>query len=395
MDTLLCDGINWVGYVDWTLRDFHSFETLRGATYNAYLVRDEKMALIDTVKAPYAADLLSKISAKTDLAAVDYVVCNHAEPDHSGALPAVLEAIPTATLVCNEKCLAELGNYYDTSGWRTKIVEDGETLSLGKRTLKFVFTPMVHWPESMATYVPEERLLFSMDAFGQHIASSERFDDQTPLCPVMDEAKRYYANIVMPYGRMVKQVLDKLEGTPIDMIAPAHGLIWRSHVADIVAKYRQWSEFRPTAKVLVIFDSMWESTAEMARTICEGASTGGVEVKLIHVRRTGLTEIATEVLDAAAIAFGSSTLNSGMMPMLAAALTYLKGLKPAGKSAFAFGSYGWASGGAKAVEAALEDMHMDIVREPLRGHYRPSDEVLEECIEAGRLLARVAREAAG
>ena len=394
METLLREGINWVGYVDWTLRDFHSFETNRGATYNAYLVEDEKTALIDTVKGPYADDLLAGIAERTELSNIDYIVCNHAEPDHSGALPRVLEAIPTATLVCNKKCLAELSYHYDTAGWKTKIIEDGETLSLGRRTLKFIFTPMVHWPESMATYVPEERLLFSMDAFGQHFASSERFDDEAPLCVSMEEAKRYYANIVMPYGKMVTRVLKGLEGVPIDMIAPSHGLIWRSHVADIVEKYKEWAAFKPAPKVLVVFDSMWESTANMARAICDGASTGDVEAKLIHVRRTGLTEIATEIQDAAAVAFGSSTLNSGMMPMMAAALTYIKGLKPAGKSAFAFGSYGWSSGGAKAVEDMLRDMNWDILREPLMGQYRPDDDVLSACRDAGRLLAETAREKA-
>lgn len=391
MDTTLRDNIDWVGYVDWTVRDFHGYSTERGTTYNAYLVRDEKTALIDTVKAPFADDLLANVSALTDLAKVDYVVCNHAEPDHAGALPRVMAALPNATLVCDKKCEAALARHHDTSGWKIRVVGTGDTISLGRRTLQFIETPMVHWPESMFTFIPEEKLLFTMDAFGQHYASSQRFDDEVRLSAVMAEAKTYYANIVMPYGRRVAAVLEQAARLDIEMIAPSHGVIWRSHNAEILEAYRNWCVCRPAPKVLVIYDTMWNHTGEMARAIHEGASQPGVTAELIHVRSSNLTRIATEVLDAAAVAFGSSTLNQGIMPMAAAVLTYLQGLRPAGKAGFAFGSYGWSKGGPEAVEEYLKAMKWKIVREPIKAQYRPTPDVLDECRGAGRILAEKAK----
>jgi flavorubredoxin len=209
VNSTLRENIDWVGCVDWTIRDFHGYSTDRGVTYNAYLVRDEKTALIDTVKKPFVDELLQNIAAITDLASVDYVVCNHAEPDHAGGMARVMELLPNATLVCNKKCAAALGQHHDATGWKTRIVATGDTLTLGRRTLEFTETPMLHWPESMFTYVPEEKLLFSMDMFGQHYSSSQRFDDEVPLCTVMAEAKAYYANIMVPFGRLVSKVLDE------------------------------------------------------------------------------------------------------------------------------------------------------------------------------------------
>ena len=396
MNTTLHDNIDWVGAIDWNIRDFHSYETARGATYNAYLVRDEKTALIDTVKAPFADRLLQNVAALCDPSRVDFVICNHAELDHAGALPQVLAAMPQATLVCDKKCAAALGEHFDTSAWKMRIVATGEEIRLGRRTLRFLETPMVHWPESMATYVPEEKLLFSMDAFGQHIATSERFEDQSDPAAVMQEAKTYYANIVMPYGRAVLQTLDRLAALPIEMIAPSHGLIWRGNrTATILTAYRDWANHRPQPKVLVIYDSMWESTAAMAQAILDGASQPGVSASLVSIRRSNLTHIAAETLDAAAVAFGSATLNRGMMPMAAAALCYLEGLRPMNKAAVAFGSYGWGVGGPEAVDQALRRLEWEILREPLKARYRPTPEMLDECRQVGRLLADRAKALAG
>jgi flavorubredoxin len=388
MDTTLRENIHWVGAVDWNVRDFHSYDTERGTTYNAYLVRDEKTALIDTVKEPFAAELLERVAALADLGQLDYVVCNHAELDHAGALPEVLRAMPQATLVCDKKCAAALADHFDTSAWKMQIVANGEELRLGRRTLRFVETPMVHWPESMATYVSEERLLFSMDAFGQHYAAAERFDDEVDPAVLRDQAKTYYANIVMPYGKAVQTALERLGELPIEMIAPSHGAIWRRGPAEIVAAYRRWAAHESGPKVLVIYDTMWESTAAMAEAILEGASLPGVTASLVHVRRTSLTRIAAEVLDAAAVAFGSATLNRTMMPMAAAALCYLEGLRPEGKAAVAFGSYGWGRGGPESIDAALRRLEWEILREPLRARYRPTPQVLAECREAGRRLGQ-------
>ena len=394
MSTALRENIDWVGCVDWTVRDFHGYNTEHGATYNAYLIRDEKTALIDTVRAPFADRLLQNIAALTDLAGVDYVVCNHAEPDHAGAMAQVMRALPNARLVCNKKCETVLSQHHDSSEWKVKIVGAGEALSLGKRTLRFIDTPMVHWPESMFTYVPEERLLFSMDAFGQHYASSQRFDDEVPLCVIMDEAKIYYANIVMPFGKQVARVLAEAAELSINMICPSHGVIWRSHVAEIVDAYKNWAQCKPKPKVLVVYDTMWDSTGQMARAIHEGASVPGVAAELIYVRSSNLTKIASEVLDAASIAFGSSTLNQGVLPMAGAVLTYLKGLKPAGKIGLAFGSYGWSKGGPEAVDEYMRAMKWEVTGEPIKALYVPTLRVLDECRTAGRLLAEKAREMA-
>lgn len=393
MNTTLKKGINWVGYIDWTVRDFHGYKTESGSTYNAYLVEDEKNALIDTVKEPFVGRLLELIQAKVALDKIDYVVCNHAEPDHSGGLPAVMAACPQAKLVCNQKCKAALEKHYKTDDWTWEVVSDGDSISLGSRSLTFIDTPMVHWPESMFTYVAEEKLLFSMDAFGQHFASAFRFDDEEPLDVILQEAKAYYANIVMLYGRPIAQTLEKAKDLQIEMIAPSHGVIWRSHIAEVLAAYKKWVVCKPTPKVVVAYASMWKSTELMARAMLEGAQECDVHAQLFDVDATHKTRIVTDVLDCAAFAVGSPTLNNGMMPEMASVLTYLKGLKPTGKVGLAFGSYGWGKrGGAGAVHEVLEEMKVEMLREPLMVNYVPTADELEACREAGRALGRHAEQ---
>ncbi|MBN1257137.1 MAG: FprA family A-type flavoprotein [Planctomycetes bacterium] len=394
MNTQLRENIHWVGYVDWSVRDFHGYNTNRGATYNAYLLQDEKTALIDTVKGLYLDHLLDNIRQHTPLEKIDYIICNHSEHDHSSSLPRVLAACPQAVVVCDQKCREFLKMQYDISEWNFQIVKTGDTLTLGKRTLQFMETPMVHWPDSMFTYVVEEKLLFSMDAFGQHFASSHRFDDEVDLPTVMAEAKTYYANIVMLYGKQIAKVLEQAARLEIEMIAPSHGVIWRSHIAEIVAAYQEWVVCQAKPKVVVLYDSMWGSTKRMAEAITQGAALEGVEAKLISVRAAGITEVATEVLDAGAIAFGSATLNMGMMPMMSAALTYLKGLHPVGKAGIAFGSYGWGKGATEDLQAWLQSTEIEILGEPLKCKFRPNREVLAECETIGRQLAEKARELA-
>jgi len=297
--------------------------------------------------------------------------------------------------VCDARCKDALSRHYDTSAWTFHVVADGEALSLGRRTLTFLETPMVHWPESMFTYVAEEKLLFSMDAFGQHYASAHRFDDLSPLNTVMAEAKTYFANIVMLYGKPISRVLDRAAGLDVTMIAPSHGVIWRKNIETIVSAYRRWVDQKPAAKVIVLYDTMWKSTELMARAILEGVAEQGAFALLMHARESHKTEIVTEALDAAALAVGSPTLNTTLMPDMAAILTYLKGLKPVGKCGLAFGSYGWSKGGAAAVEGYLNDMRLDILREPIQAQFVPDAAVLEECREAGRILGTQALERSG
>ncbi|MBT8042632.1 MAG: FprA family A-type flavoprotein [Pontiella sp.] len=393
MNTTLKEGIDWVGYIDWTVRDFHGYKTDSGSTYNAYLIRDEKCAVIDAVKAQYVDKYIARIQALTDLKNISYVVCNHAEPDHSGGLPGIMEACPQAELVCNAKCKDALEKHFDTSAWKWRIVEDGDSISLGKRTLSFINTPMVHWPESMFTYVPEDKLLFSMDAFGQHFATAFRFDDEEPLDVIMQEAKAYYANIVMLYGRPIAQTLDRAAELEIEMIAPSHGVIWRSHLKEVLAAYRKWVVCKPTPKVIVLYASMWQATEHMAEAILEGVQEHEVEARFYNVDATHSTQIATEVLDCAAIAIGSPTLNNTLMPNLAGVLCYLKGLRPTQKKGFAFGSYGWSKrGGASEVEDAMKEMKIELMQEPIRSQYVPTPEILEQCREAGRAMGRYAEQ---
>jgi flavorubredoxin len=393
MDTKLTDHVFWVGYVDWSVRDFHGYTTSRGSTYNAYLVKAEKTALIDTVKAPYVAEFLANVSAQVPLEKVDYIVCNHAEPDHSGGFPATVLACPNATVLCNAKCKDALAHHYDVSGWKIQVVKDAETLSLGGKTLQFFDTPMVHWPESMATYLAEDAILFSMDAFGQHYASGFRFDDETDLCEVMQEAKTYYANIVLPYGRPVATTLARLGGLRLAMVAPSHGVIWRSHFAKIAEAYQAWMVCKPAKKVVIAYCSMWNSTHVMAEAVAAGAEELPVDVRLIDVNATSDTQTVTEVMDCAAFAAGSATLNMGIMPRMAATLTYLRGLRPVGKAGFAFGSFGWAPKGTEEVSQYLQAMQVKLVCEPVSCRFAPDAETLAKCRAAGRALAEIALKA--
>jgi len=396
MNNRLLENVHWVGYVDWTVRDFHGYETSHGTTYNAYLVQSEKTALIDAAKESFAEKILANVSALADPTDIDYIVCNHAEPDHAGAFPVLVKAFPNAEVVCNAKCRKALEQHHDTSEWKWRVVSDGESIPLGPgRTLEFHDTPMAHWPESMVTFIPEEKLLFSMDVFGQHFASAGRFEDEEPFDVIMHEAKIYFANILMLYGSTVTKNLNKLATLEPEIIAPSHGVIWRSQVPTIIEAYRGWAEHKPEPKVLIIYDSMWKSTEKMAQAILEGAAVPGVQAKLYHVRSSNITLLATETLDAAAIAFGSSTLNATLMPQAAAVLTYLKGLKPSKKAGFAFGSYGWTKAGIKDVERYLESMKFDLLREPLISQYVPDAEKLEECRQAGAMLARRALDVTG
>ncbi len=388
MQTRIAPRIDWVGHLDWTVRDFHGYRTEHGSTYNAYLVRDRRTALIDGVKGPYADALLRQVAALTPLDRIDYLVCNHAEPDHSSALPALRKACPRARIVCNARCRDALQRHFDTAGWEFETVADGGSLSLGEYTLQFFDTPMVHWPESMATFLPEAGVLFSMDAFGQHMASSQRFAEELAPGEALAAAKTYYANIVMPFGAPVAKALERLGALPIRTICPSHGVCWRESIPEILEAYARWRVCEPTRKVVVLYSTMWDSTRQMAQAVVEGVAEQDVAFRLIDVNATHDTETVTEIIDCAAFAVGTPTLNQGMMPAMARCLTYLRGLKPAHKAAFAFGSHGWAQKGAGEAEGYLKAMQAEILRPPLVTRYRPDPETLDACREAGRLLAR-------
>lgn len=350
--------VYWVGGIDWNERNFHGYTTDRGSTYNAYLILDEHVTLIDTCKPEFAGELIERITDIIDPARIEYVVSNHVEQDHSGAIPAIMERAPHAKIVTSSPhgrkgLTAHYGDAYEYVP-----VKSGDTLCIGTRTLTFVHTLMVHWPDNMVTYSAHDRILFSNDAFGQHFASSKHFDDEVGLPEVLAQAKKYYANIVMPYSRHVVRALGTLAGVDFDMIAPSHGVIWRSHVPEILAEYTQWSALEPEDYAIVVYDSMWHTTEAMAHQIVEAFIEEGVPARLFDLKANHISDIMTEVLSAKYVAVGSPTLNNGMMPTVAAFLCYLKGLSPKGgwpgRAGLAFGSYGWGQNGPAEVAEALE-----------------------------------------
>lgn len=372
-------GIYWVGAVDWSLRSFHGYTTKRGSTYNAYLIIDEKITLVDTVKAPFAAEMISRIKSVIDPSKIDYIVSNHVEMDHSGAIKDVLALAPNAKVVTSApQGVKGLTAHYGEMDFMP--VKSGDTLSLGSRTLSFVPTPMLHWPDNMVTYCPEEKILFSNDAFGQHYASGGRFDDEEPLGDVLHEARTYYANIVMPYSTQAAGAVKAVEGLSIELIAPSHGVMWRSHISEIIEEYKKWSSLKMNKEAVVVYDSMWHSTEKMAKAIVEAFASKGYNAKLCDLKAWDNSEVINEILTAEYIAVGSPTLNNQMLPTVASFLTYLKGLAPknSGKKAFAFGSYGWGGQSIGLVEKELTDCGFEIALEKQRIQYIPSQESLDE-----------------
>jgi flavorubredoxin len=372
------NGIYFVGAVDWNVTSFHGYTTNHGATYNAYLIIDEKITLIDAVKAPFAGELLDRISEIIDPAKIDYLVSNHVEMDHSGAIPAVMEVAKNATIVTSSPSglkglQAHYGDQYKFMG-----VKAGDTLSLGKRSLQFVATPMLHWPDNMVTYCPEEKLLFSNDAFGQHFASNKHFDTEVDLATVMQEAEKYYANILMLYGKQAAKALEIVKGLDIDMIAPSHGIIWTKHIKDILDKYEYFCSDEVDNRAVVVFDSMWHSTEKMAFAIIEGFAKKGITAELFDLKERHISDIMTNVLNAKYVVVGTSTLNNNMLPTVGGFLTYLKGLVPKGKKGFVFGSYGWGGQGTKLVNDELEAMGFNLVMDPIKINYVPTKEQLRE-----------------
>ncbi len=380
--------VYWVGGVDWDLRSFHGYLTPRGTTYNAYLVVDDKITLVDTVKHYLFDEMLSRIKAVVDPAQIDYVVVNHVEMDHSGSVPKIMEIAPRAKIITSPRGKKGLVRHYKRD-WECVVVDSGEKLTTGARTLQFFHTPMVHWPDSMVTYLPEEKLLLPNDAFGQHIASAERFDDQLGWNVAHEEAAKYYANIVMPYGDQVNKALDALASLPIEMIAPSHGLIWRTFLPDLLKVYRRWASHETEKKALLVYDTMWGATKKIALALQDGLEEAGVPVTVRCLQTSHISEIMPDVLASRAVLIGTPTLNNGMLPTVGAFLTYLKGLRPKKRVGLAFGSYGWGGQGAKEVKSAMEAMGWEVPLEAINIQYTPGDGELAAAKEAAKKLAEV------
>lgn len=380
------DHVYWVGAIDWNIRDFHGYSTEHGSTYNAYLILADKITLIDTVKAPFKNELLSRISSVVDPGKIDYIISNHSEMDHTGSLPEVVEAIKPEKVFASVMGVKALSGHFHP-GLEVVPVKDGEKLSLGNLNLSFVETRMIHWPDSMFTYLAEDGVLFSNDAFGMHLASSKRFDDEVTDWEY--EARKYFANILLPYSALVAKLLEKVDklGLAIKTIAPDHGLIWRGDTRTILELYAGWAAQKPTKKAVIAFDTMWQGTAMMARAIGEGLIAGGINTRVMPLGPNNRSNIATEVLDAGALLVGSPTLNNNMLPTVADLLTYLKGLKPQNLIGAAFGSYGWSGEAVGQVKDVLAEMKVDLVGENIRVQYVPDENVLAQCYSLGALVA--------
>jgi len=383
-------GIYWVGVVDWDVRTFHghTYTTKRGTTYNAYLIVDEKVAVVDTVLGGFADEFIEKVREIVPLEKIDYVIANHVETDHSGAIPALMKLCPKAKVLGTAKCKEGLWKHY-YGNWDFEILKTGDILSLGKKSLTFIEAPMIHWPDSMFTYCPEEKLLMPNDAFGQHYATSERFDDETDQCALMDEAAKYYANILMPLGGVILKKLEEVQklGIPIDMIAPSHGIIWRKDPAKIINAYLAWAKNTVQPKVVIVYETMWGATEKMARKISEGLMGAGVECRLFNIATSDVTEVVKEILAARGVLVGSSTHDNDMLNTIAGFLEFLKGLKPKNRIGAAFGSYGWAGGAAKEIEAVLKEAGIALVQPALAFQYMPDEAGLKASYAWGKNFA--------
>lgn len=373
----ISENIFWVGAVDWSMRNFHGYETSRGSSYNAYLILDEKITLIDTAKITFADELLARISSVVAPEKIDVIVSSHVEPDHSGSLKEIAALAPNAEIITtNPNGLKGLTARYGKLNYRA--VKAGDEISIGKRTLKFVPTPMLHWPDSMVTYCPEEKILFSNDAFGQHLASSMRFDDENNLELVLAEAKKYYANILMPFGKQAQIALKALGGLELKMIATGHGIIWRKHIDKILDCYKSWSAGEVEERAVIVFDSMWHSTEILARTITEAFAAKNIPAAFYDIKATPLADIVTDIFTSKYLAVGSPTINNQMMPTIAAFLCYLKGLRPVNHKAFAFGSYGWGGQSIGYVEDELKAAGCEIIMDKIRVANVPTAQQLDE-----------------
>ena len=373
----ISEGVYWVGAVDWNLRNFHGYETEKGSTYNAYLILDEKITLVDTVKAGFEGEMLARIASVVDPAKIDVIISNHAEPDHSGALPYIKGIAKNAAVYTAAGAgVKDLSAYYGDLGYTG--VKAGETLSIGKRTLTFVPTPMVHWPDNMVTYMLPEKILFSNDAFGQHYASDERADTECDLPEAYIQARKYYANIVQPYGMQTGKALAALEGLEISAICPSHGIVWTKHIPDILALYKSWvaNEYDDTAAI--VYDTMWHSTEAMAHAIENAFLACGYKPRLYNLHYCHNSDIIADAMTAKYIAVGSPTLNNNMMPSVASFLTYFRGLNGNRKKFIAFGSYGWGGQSPDQVYEGLKSPKCEPLMPAVKCAYKPTKEQLDK-----------------
>lgn len=386
------ERIQWVGKIDWELRKFHGdeYSTHRGSSYNSYLIEDEKVALIDTVWRPFAKEYVEELKKTIDLNRIDYIIANHGEIDHSGALPELMKEIPNVPIYCTKNAVKSLkGQYHED--WNFVTVKTGDMLDLGKGQLVFVEAPLLHWPDSMFTYYTKDAILFSNDAFGQHFASEKMYNDLVDQAELYQEAIKYYANILTPFSLRVTKKIHEVLGlkVPVEMICPSHGIMWRDDPTQIVEKYLEWADQYQENQITILYDTMWDATRRMAEEIAAGIKDvdATVEIKLFNVANTDKNDGITEVFKSKMVVAGSSTINKGILSGLAADLEIIKGLQFKNKKAAAFGSYGWSGESPKQIQKELKEAGFEVWEETLGVLWNPDEEARETCRDFGRQLA--------
>ncbi len=394
MVTELAKGVYWVGVVDWAIRKFHGQElsTHRGSSYNSYLITDEKTVLIDTVWGPFQDQLIENIREVIDPSKIDIVVANHAEVDHSGGLPAVMRHATNATVVVSRRGKESIEGHFHQP-WNFKAVKTGDTINIGEHNLVFVEAPMLHWPDSMFTYLTGKNILMPNDAFGQHYATAFRFNDQVNQEELYEEATKYYANILTPFSSLVSKKIEEVLSLnlTVDMIAPSHGVIWRKDPLQVVKKYQEWAAQEPENSAVILYDTMWEGTRQMANAIGLGLAANGVPYKMFHMAVSDRNDVITEVFKAKAIIVGSPTFNQGVLPTLSPILEDLKGLKFQNKIGAAFGSYGWSGESVQIIEEHLSNCKIQLVAEGVRAKWQPKPDDIAKCKELGNKVAQAVK----
>jgi anaerobic nitric oxide reductase flavorubredoxin len=381
--------IYWVGAIDWGVRDFHGYVTPNGTTYNNYLILDEKVTLVDTVKFDFSDVMMQSIRSLVSPEKIEAIVINHIEIDHVSSLDRVMEYAPTAEIYITGKGKEGLARHFDISHWNIHVVKTGDSLCIGKRNLLFMETPMLHWPDSMVTYVKEDKLLISQDAFGQHYASSARFDDEVNESVLQDAVIEYYANILMPFGPLIKKKIAEIETLrlDIDMIAPDHGVIWRKDPGKVLNWYLRMADSKADLRVVIIYDTMWESTERLTLPMFQGIREAGVDASIIKLRATPMSVAIKEFWKARGMLVGTPTLNNIMYPTVAEFLTHLRGLRPSNRIAGAFGSFGWGGGAVKEAYGEFKRMGLEIFEPGMEVQYRPQAGDLEKAFQFGKEFA--------
>ena len=386
------ENISWVGKVDWELRTFHGQElsTHRGSSYNSYLVRDTKTALIDTVWGPFSGEFIENLKKEIALDEIDFVIANHAESDHSGALPELMRLIPDIPIYCTSNATKSLKGLYHED-WDFQVVKTGDTLSLGSKELIFIEAPMLHWPDSMMSYLTGDNVLFSNDAFGQHIATEHMYNDLVDQAELFQEAIKYYANILTPFSKLVDKKIKEIIAlnVPVDMICPSHGVIWRKDPLQIVKKYVEWARDYSENQITIAYDTMWNGTRRMAEAIAKGitAADPDVTVKLFNVARSDKSDLITEIFKSRAVLIGSPTVNKGILSAAAAVLEEMKGLKFQNKKAAAFGCYGWSGEAIAVISERLKEGGFHVLNDGIMELWNPNSEAIDNCTRFGKDVA--------